>query len=79
MCTIRTKSVNDVMRSTPHGATYINEIPSKGSSLCTTSSSHSKFINDVYIPIVTYPSYNVDPTLDTQFKINRLQLYKECH
>ena len=77
MCTIRTKSVNDVMRNKNFGGTHINEIPSKGSSLSTTPSSHSNLIDDVDIPIVTDPCYNVEPTLDTGFEMDRLQLYKE--
>ena len=52
------------------GGTNINEIPSKGSSLSTTPSSHSNLIDDVYIP-------NVETTLDTRFEMDRLQLYKD--
>ena len=78
MCIIRTKSVNDVMRNKKFGGTNINEICSKGSSLSTTPSSHSNYIDDVYIPIVTDPFYNVEPTLDTGFEMDMLQLYKEC-
>ena len=77
MCTIHTKSVNDVMRNTNFGGTNINEIPLKGSSLSTTPYSHSNFIDDVYIAVVTDHFYNVEPTLDTGFEMDRLQLYKE--
>ena len=34
-------------------------------------------IDDVYRPVITDPCYNVDPTLDTGFEMDRLQLYKE--
>ena len=78
MCTIRTKSVNDVMSNKKFGGTNIIEIPSKGSSLSKTPSSHPNFINDVNIPVVTYPCYdpcyNVEPTLDIGFEMDRLQL-----
>ena len=57
MCTICTKSVNDVMRNTNFGGTNINEIPLKGSGFSTTLSSYSNFIDDVYIPLVTDPFY----------------------
>ena len=77
MCTICTKSVNDVICNTNFGGTNINEIPLKGSRLSTTPSSHSNFIHDVCIPVVIDPCYNVDPTLDTRFEMGRLQLYKE--
>ena len=77
MCTIRTKSVNDVMRNKIFGGTHINEIPTKRSSLSTTPSSHSNLIDDVYIPVVTDPFYNVEPALDTGFEMDMLQLYKE--
>ena len=56
----------------------INEIPSKGSVLTIALSSHSNFIDDVYIPLVTDPFYYVEPTLDTGFEMDMLQLYKEC-
>ena len=59
MCTIRTKSVNDVMSNTNFGGTNTIEIPSKGSSLSTTPSSHSNFIHDVCISVVIDPCYNV--------------------
>ena len=65
------------MKNTNFGGTNINEIPSKGSSLSTTPSSHSNFLHDVCIPVVIDPCYNVDPTLDTRFEMDRLQLYKE--
>ena len=78
MCTICTKSVNDVMRNTNFGGTNINEMPLKGSSLSTTPYWHSNFIDDVYIPLVTDPFYYVEPTLDTGFEMDMLQLYKEC-
>ena len=59
-------------------AQILNKIPSKWSSLSTTPSSHSNFIDDVlYIPMVTDPFYIVEPTLDTSFEMDRLQLYKE--
>ena len=77
MCTICIKSVNDVMRNKNFGGIHINEIPSKGSSLSTTPSAHSNLIDDVYIPVVYDPCYNVEPTLDTGFEMDRLQLYKE--
>ena len=67
MCTNHTKSLNDVMRNKNFGGTHINEIPSKGSSLSTRPSSHSNLIDDVYIPVVTNPCYNVEPTLDNGF------------
>ena len=51
MSTIRTKSLNYVMRNTPFGVTHMNEIPSKESNLSTTTS-HSNFTDDVYIPVV---------------------------
>ena len=60
MCTIPTKSVNDVMRNKNFGGTNINEVRSKGSSLSTTPSSHSNLIDDVYRPVITDPCYNVD-------------------
>ena len=59
------------------GGTHINEVPSKGSSLSTTPSSNSNLIDVVYIPVVIDPCYNVEPTLDTGFEMDRLQLYKE--
>ena len=65
------------MKNTNFGGTNINEIPSKGSSLSTTPSSHSNFTHDVYIPVVTNPCYNVEPTLDIGFEMDRLPLYKE--
>ena len=33
-------------------------------------------IDDVYIPIVTDPCYNVEPAIETGFEMDRLQLYK---
>ena len=51
MCTIHTKSVNDVMRNTNFGGTNINEIPLKGSGFSTTLSSYSNFIDDVYLRV----------------------------
>ena len=77
MCTICTKSLNNVMRNKNFGGTHINEIPSKGSSLSTTPSSHSNLIDDVYIPVISDLVYNVEPTLDTGFEMDMLQLYKE--
>ena len=76
MCTIRTKSVNDVMRNKKFGGTHINGITLKRSSLSKTPSSHSNLIDDVYIPIVTDPCYNVEPALETGFEMDMLQLYK---
>ena len=60
------------MRNTNFGGTNINEIPSKRSSLSTTPYSHSNFIDDVYIPVVNDPCYNVEPTLDIVFEMNKL-------
>ena len=74
---IRTKSLNEFMRETPSGVIGINEIPSKGSNLSTIPSSHLDFIDDVYVPVVTDTCHNVEPTLETRFEIDRLQLYRE--
>ena len=77
MFAARTKSLNDVMRSTPSRVMCMNEIPSIGGDLHTTPSSHSNFTDDVYIPIVSDPCYNVEHTLSRGFEMDKLQVYRE--